>query len=230
MKEGDEIPATCVMDTDSLIFSFKLNLVPFRAIDRIESQYQLILPSKVIDEYKSRSRKWSTYKESESVRSDIDSFLRKKNDTGEVISEDKYCECIKHVKKWYDTAKKQGEFHNLGDGEKHCLALGLYWNRKYKTPVFILTDDFRAIRAGLSCFVFSQRIGLTYSVPEAMISLYLVTRTIRKVNVLGFINDYFDLNKGKKIELKALKVRFKKEILSSCRERNLANCAQSCFA
>lgn len=217
------------MDTDSLIFSFKLDLLPFKVIERLESQYHVILPSKVTEEYRAKSRTQPTYEQFEDIRPDVELFLRRKIDAREVISEETYGKCIEHIKKWYILSGRQKEFHRLGEGEKHCLALGLYWNRKYKTPLFIITDDFRAVRSGLCRFVLRQRIGLLCSLPEAMISMYLSTRVIKKVHILGFITDYFHLSAPKKIESKNLKTGFEKEVMSSCREKNIRNCGQSCF-
>jgi len=215
----------CIMDTNSLLFSFKLDLLPMRAIERVNQRFDLVVPHKVFEEYKNLSRRRKDY---ELVRSDIDRFFGELKRKGKIIEEKVYSHCLNYVHEWFNLTGMQRLFDTLGEGEKHCIALGLYMSRQRKECLFMITDDFDA-REGIDFFFCRQRIGLVYSLPGVMILTYLSNRDVSTQRILGFINDYFNLNPPKKVDMRELKSRFLEEIDMSCRKKSFDECGLICI-
>ena len=218
----------CIMDTDSLLFSFKLNCPPKWAIDRINQQFDLFFPYKVFEEYKNdfAEGRLSAY---DDVRLDIDLFFKRKMNNDRVITQEVYSNCLKFVKRWFNLKGKQLEYSNLGEGEKHCVALGLHLSRIKKEGLIVMTDDFRAINAGFDRFVIKQRVGLIHSLLGIMLFIYFVNRDISSSGILGIVNDYFHINQAKHYDFEQFKQEILEDLKHSCREQNFYNCGLSCL-
>ena len=220
----------CIMDTDSLLFSFGLRCPPRRVINRFDQRFDLFFPRKVVEEYREIFMKGQLEKyDCAPVKSDIDLFIERKENEDRVIEEDDYRNCLKYVKRWFNLAGRQSEYHNLGDGEKHCIALGLYMNRGNKKYLMVMTDDFRAIDAGVGLFVYKQRIGLMCSLLSAMLFIYSVSSDLSSLYMYGLVNDYFDLNRPKKQNIIDFRESILKDIKWSCRGQFYEICGLSCL-
>jgi len=216
------------MDTDSLLFSFKLNLYPERVIDRLKDRFDLVLPYKVFEEYNNKVKK-GMLKEYDIIKSDIDIFFKQMMKDGKIYDYKKYSYCLKYIKRWFNLMGLQKQFHKIDDGEKHCIALGLFLSRYNKKCLFVITDDFEAIKAGIETFVKKQKIGLVYSIPDIMIWTYLVDKRVSRSHIRGFINDYFNLNVLKSKYFYQLKDELVKEIEWSCRVQLFDECKLCCI-
>jgi hypothetical protein len=220
--------ALCIMDTDSLLFSFKLECPPKGVIDRFDKQFDLFFPRKVVQEYRGgiRSGKLKNY---DDVKSDIDLFIDQKDRAGRIVDDAIYSDCLKYVKRWFDLTGKQEIFYTLGDGEKHCVALGLHMSRKNKKCLVVMTDDFRARNAGVDVFVDKQQIGLISSLLTGMLFVFFVSTDLSGSYMRGLVNDYFDLNKPKTQNMRNLKDEILDDIKFSCKEQHFRDCGLSCL-
>ena len=226
MTQGDK--PICIMDTDTLLFSFKLDLLPMRAIDRVNQRFDLVFPYKVFEEYKNQCKR-GLARDYESVRSDIDLFFEERKRKDKIIEERLYSHCLKYLHRWFNLVGMQRTYYELNEGERHCIALSLYMSRQKKKRLFVITDDFDARDAGIDLFICRQRIGLVYSLPGVMILTYLSTKDVTKQHLLGFMTDYFNLTPPRSVGLRELRRRFLEEIELSCREQSFDKCGLVCM-
>jgi hypothetical protein len=218
----------CIVDTDSLLFAFRLELRPEKAIQKISRRFDLIIPEKVVEEYADKTKR-RLLREYDDVKQDIDLFLERRKDDGKIVKNDVYSHCLQYAERWFNLVGKQEEYKNkIDEGERHCMALGLFLSRKNEQCLYLVTDDFTAIDAGIRLFVKKQRIGLVYSLPELIILNYLLDRGIPELNVRAFINDYFIFNKPQSAEFLDLKTKFLEEIEMSCRKQFSSSCNICC--
>lgn len=217
------------MDTCSLLFSFKTELSSKLVIKRLDDRFNLVFPSKVVDEYLNdfREGRLSEYKD---IEPDLRLFMKKKRDEGKIISENEYSICLDYVERWFNLLKMQKKFRDLGDGEKHCIALALYWSRHTRQPLLLISDDYKARVNCVDYFVCKQRIGLVDSIPGLMISIYSTQKEIAEINVRASINTYFNLFKERKIYFDTLRKKYFEELDLSCRIQNLDSCRLKCLA
>lgn len=218
----------CIMDTDSLLFSFKLECPPVRAIDRISRHFDLYFPYKVLEESKNNI-KGQNGRIYDDIKFDIDLFFKQKMKEGRVYTEDAYSSCLKHVHRWFNLIGEQEKYHILGDGEKHCVALGLYLSRVKKENLIVMTDDFRAINAGFDIFVAGQRIGLISPLIGTMLFIYFINKDISEVRIRGIVNDYFKMNHPKHFDFKQYRMEILKDIKLSCRVQSFDDCKIHCL-
>lgn len=217
------------MDTDSLLISFRLNCPPpRRVIDSLDRRFDLFFPRKVLDEYHKDFIE-GQLKEYYSVKSDIDLFIGRKEREDKVIAEDDYQNCLEYVKRWFNLVERQGEYYTLGEGEKHCIALGLYMNRGNKKHLIVMTDDFRARDAGVDLFVHRQRMGLTCSLLSAMLFIYSVSTDLSSLHMRSLVSDYFNLNPPKKQNIINFRENILRDIKWSCKKQFFEKCKLSCL-
>ena len=218
----------CIMDTDSLLFSFRLDCPPRWVIDRFDKQFDLYFPRKVVEEYKDNFRK-GRLKGYDSVKADIDLFLDRKMKIGRVVDEKVYSVCLKYLKRWFSLIGKQKEYYSLGEGEKHCVALGLYMSRRHKECLIVMTDDFRARNAGIDLFICRQRTGMISSLLTGMLFIYFINTDISGIHMRGLVNDYFNLNPPSSPNVLTFKHKILEDIKFSCREQYFHECGLSCL-
>jgi len=218
----------CILDTDTLLFSFKLDCPPNKVIHRLDQQFELLFPHKVQEEYENKRRQ-GTLREYDDVISDINLFLKKKNDQKKVIEEHVYWHCLKHLKRFFNKMKMQKQYHTLGEGEKHCAALGLYMSRLTRDCVIVVTDDFGARKAGIDLFVYRQFVGLVRSLLSTMVFVYCVNTNIPDSRMLGLVNDYFNLNPPHQIGMQNFKDIILENIGLCCRRQSYIDCKFSCL-
>jgi len=220
--------SVCIMDTDSLLFSFRLDCPPKRVIDRVDHQFDLFFPYEVLEEYKNRVRK-GQLKSYDYVKSDIDLFFARKIKEDKVVKEEIYSHCLKYLHRWFNLIGMQNEYYTLGEGEKHCIALGLHMSRKDKKCLIIMTDDFEARNAGIDLFAYRQRMGLVSSLLGTMVFIYFVNRDISGLYMLGLVNDYFTLNTPKSAFMRDFKKKILEDIKWSCKMQSSLRCKLSCL-
>jgi hypothetical protein len=211
-----------------LLFSFNVECPPKHAIDRIDKQFDVFFPSKVLEEYRTRLAK-GQLKRYEDVRPDIDLFFLQKKKTGKLIDERIYVHCLEYVKRFFSLTGKQKEYYALDEGEKHCVALGLYLSRRTKGCVLVLTDDFRAREAGIDLFVCRQCLGLVRSFLGAMVFIYCVNKDIPEWRILTIVNEYFALNPPKRASMVDFKEKILGDIKLCCKRQNFDRCSLSCL-
>lgn len=228
MKTAEAGRSVCIMDTDSLLFSFRLDCPPTRVIDRVDQAFDLFFPKKVYEEYTGKRLK-GKLRSYEPVRSDIDLFFEQKKRKDRIIEEKIYSHCLKSLQRWFDSIGRHREYCTLGDGEKHCIALGLYLSRRNKNCLFVMTDDFDAIDAGIDVFACRQQLGLVRSLLGTMVFIYLTSRDITETRMRGLVNDYFDLNKPKSANICAFREKILEDIKRSCRVQSYQKCKLSCL-
>jgi hypothetical protein len=216
------------MDTDSLLFSFRLDCPPRRVIDRFDKQFELLFPRKVVEEYENNLRS-GRLKSYDSVKSDIDLFLDQKIKAGKVVDERVYSNCLKYVKRWFSLIGKQKEYNSLGEGERHCIALGLYMSHRNKKCLVVMTDDLPARDAGIDLFVCRQHIGLISSLLTTMLFIYFVNTDLSDLYIRGLVNDYFNLNPPKSPNVLSFRDNILEDIKFSCREQHFRKCGLSCL-
>ena len=219
---------SCILDTSSLIFSFKTELSSKLVIKRLDDRFNLIFPSKVVDEYSNqfKKRKFSEYKD---IEPDLRLFIEKKRNEGKIIGENEYSDCLDYVKRWFNLLKMEENFWSLGDGEKHCIALALYWSRRTRQPLLLISDDYKARADCVDYFICKQRIGSVDSIPGLIILIYSIQKEIPELNVRASINTYFNLFKDKTIYFDNLRKEFIKELNLSCRAQNFESCKLKCL-
>jgi len=218
----------CILDTNSLLFSFKLDVRPERAIDKIIRRFNLAIPEKILEEYTSKAKK-GLLKEYDNIKQDIDLFFRRMKSEGRIFETRNYFHCLKYTERWFNLMGKQEEYKNkIDEGEKHCIALGLFLSRKNEKCLYIVTDDFDAVDAGIRLFVERQKIGLVFSLPELMTMNYLIDRGVLELNIKSFISDYFNLNKMRSDKFSNLKTELFEEIDYSCKKQFYHNCNICC--
>jgi hypothetical protein len=216
------------MDTDSLLFSFKLDCPPARVIDRLDRQFDLFFPYKVKEEYDKKLRK-GQLQEYDDLIPDINLFFERKSRENRIKEEKVYLHCLKYLGKYFGAVGKQKEYYSLGDGEKHCTALGLYISRVTRDCVVIATDDFGAREAGIDLFVCGQFVGLVHSLLGTMMFVYCVNTDIAEARMLGLATDYFHLNPPRHANMREFKERISKAIKLCCRGFNYDHCRVSCL-
>lgn len=219
----------CIMDTDSLLFSFKLECPPVRAINRISRHFDLFFPYKVLEESKNniKGKNGRIY---DDVKFNIDLFFKRKIKENRVFTEDVYSNCLKHIHRWFNLIEEEEKYYTLGDGEKHCVALGLYLSRIKKESLIVITDDFRAINAGFANFVAGQRVGLISSLIGTMLFIYFINKDISELRIRGIVNDYFMMNRPEHFDFEQYKMGILKDIKLSCRVQSFDDCKIHCLA
>lgn len=217
-----------IMDTDTLLFSFSLECPPKRVIDRIAQQFDLFFPDKVFQEYRSQLSK-GQLERYDSVRSDIDLYFTRKRKEGKLVEETKYAYCLEYVQRFFCMIGKQKEYESLGEGEKHCIALGLYLSHKMKTCIVVLTDDFGAREAGIDFFACKTCLGSVHSLLGAMVFIYCISKDIPELHMRTLVNDYFSLNPAKRANTQRFREKIIHDIKLCCRRQNLDKCGLSCL-
>lgn len=215
----------CVMDTDSLLFSFKLDCFPKRVIKRFDEHFNLFFPRKVFEEYKVSSRD-KTY---DDVRLDMDLFLKQKEEKNRIIEKEVYSHCVGYVERFFNLLEKQKEYHSLGEGEKHAAALGIYMSHRMRRCLVVMTDDFRAREAGIDFLVSSNHVGLLDSLLGAMTFIYCVSTDISQEKMQILVNDYFELNPPKHESMVRFKERILKDVNCCCRTQSRKSCSLGCL-
>lgn len=224
-----EVPRSiCIMDTDSLLFSFRLDCPPTRVIDRVNQAFDLFFPQKVCEEYKRRLLE-GKLKSYDAVTPDIDLFFQQKRRENRIIKEDVYSHCLESVKRWFNLIKWQKEYYALGEGEKHCIALGLYLSRRNKNNLIVMTDDLDARDAGIDVFASRQQLGLVRSLLGTMVFIYFTNRDITEPRIRGLINEYFNLNKPRTPRMLSFRKKIKEDLKWSCRAQSYQKCRLSCL-
>jgi hypothetical protein len=218
-----------VIDTDTLLYSFKLQCPPTkRVIEKIDSQFEIYLPEKVFEEYKNKLSK-GQLADYDDIRAFIDVFFKKKRQESKLIGESEYFDCLTYVRRYYCLKGKQREFEKLGQGEIHCIALGLSLSRKIKNAVFVFSDDFKAIDAGMGLFVYTTCFSSIRPLLEAMVFTFSVSNDIPELMLRNLVKEYFTINNPKKAKM----IEYQNSILEiiglSCRAQK--NCSKiSCQA
>lgn len=218
----------CIMDTDTLLFSFRLDFPPDRVINRIDRQFDLFFPCKVKEEYQNKLRK-GLLRDYEDIVPDINLFFSRKNDENKLQDEKVYSHCLKYLQRFFNLMKMQEEFRKLEDGEKHCVALGLHMSRLMKDYVIIATDDFPARKSGVDLFVCRQFVGLVRSLLGTMVFVYCVNTDISELRMRTLVDAYFTLNPPKHDETRIFKETILKDIELCCRRQSFDDCKLSCL-
>lgn len=216
------------MDTDSLLFSFRLDCTPKLVIDRVNQSFDLFFPYKVYEEYKSKFIK-GQLKGYDYVKSDIDLFFQRKTKEDRVIPEEVYSHCLEYVHRWFNLIKKQEQYYTLDEGEKHCIALGLYLSRRNRNCLIVMTDDFRARDAGIDLFARRQQLGLVRSLLGTMVFVYFTNRDVTEQHMRHLISDYFNLTKPKSAGMRNFRKKILDDINWSCRMQSSHKCRLSCM-
>jgi len=219
----------CVMDTDTLLFSFKLDCPPNRVIDRLDRQFDLFFPHKVKEEYENKVRQ-GVLGDYDDFIPDINLFLKRKSSQKRLVEERKYSHCLKYLQRFFNLMGMQERYNKLGDGEKHCVALGLFMSRIRKDCVIVATDDFGAREAGIDLFVCKQFIGMVRPLLGAMVFVYCVSTDIPEWRMRTLVKEYFDLNPPTHVGMRNFKEKILKEIELCCRRQNYDECKLSCLA
>lgn len=228
MKMAEVSRSICIMDTGSLLFSFRLDCPPRLVIDRVDQAFDLFFPYKVYKEYKGKLIK-GQLKSYDSVRPDIDLFFRRKIKEDRIIQEKVYFYCLKYVHRWFNLIGKQEEYYTLGEGEKHCIALGLHLSRRNRKCLIVMTDDFNARDAGIDVFACRQQLGLVRSLLGTMVFIYFTNRDITELYIRGLVNDYFNLNRPKSTSMLSFRKKIIEDIKWSCRRQSYQKCRLSCL-
>jgi len=196
----------------------------------LDKQFDLFLPEKVFQEYLGKLSK-GQLEGYDDVRPFIDLYFKRKRTEGKLIEEKTYTECLKYVKRFFFLIGKQKKYRALGEGEIHCIALGLYLSRKIKRGVFVLSDDFGAIDAGIDTFVYKTCFGSVRSLLEAMVFLYCISRDIPVLRMYNLVKDYFVLNEPKSLHMQDFQKEIIEDITRSCRRRQKNwQCSLPCLA
>lgn len=148
----------CVVDQCSLFFTSRTDLEHFRMIRWLIKFFQVCTPPKIFG---------NTLKMLKGDTKELlISELRNKNIRIEKVSS--YCRWI------IDRENERKRINEIDDeGELECAALALELSREYpKIPIYLLTDDFKAIPS-LTFFFQKQQIGTVFSSFDLLIYLYV---------------------------------------------------------
>lgn len=139
-----------------------------------------------------------------------------------------YNNCLNVVRKWIELNKiyiKQDK----DEGEIQCMALSLYLSRKTKEDIFVISDDKKARRKMLDCFINSQKIGYSMSFPDLLLYLFNRNKNISKVHVEKLFQEYYHIMPAKVND--EIKKTYRTWLKYSCRVMGIESglCSLTCL-
>jgi hypothetical protein len=214
----DFMKQVCVLDTDSIVVGFFIELGTIKLIDLLSSIFDIYIPFFVIkDELRSALTDYEI---------DVEDVRRKLHHIqAKVIPNETFDSCLKVIERWLNKDKL-----NIDAGERFCLGLSLHLSRDLNNFVFLVTDDLRARQVALDKFVSRQKIGATLSSPDIILYAFARNRNISSDLVISSFQNFFGKMPAKKTADK--KQEYMESFNEICRKVGLSNrlCTQECFS
>lgn len=210
----------CVLDADSIVIGFVLELGGIKLIDWLSRIFQIYIPFFVI--------KQELKKTSKDYNVDVEEIRRKLYALNvKVIANEYFSHCLDFAENWLNESDL-----SIDDGERFCLALSLYLSRNFNDFVFLITDDFRARSKALDEFVDMQKIGVALSSPDIILHSFARNRNISGDQTLRSFQDFFSKMPAKKTLYLEIKKRYMQFYERICRKAGLSRhlCTQQCFS